>query len=511
MTSPFISFLTAPQTGSMLPAAIPTELSQDEQGLIAGLAGKLSMQGLLMRLQQAYYDGEQRMADLGISIPPTLSFLRTVVDWPRIAIDPLVSRQRIDGFRLPGAVDVDDDLMGIWQANNMDAEAPLSFLDALMLGRGYMIGGSPDVSSPVKRALITVESPFNLAMNWDPRTRQGTAAYQSYENQGIFVAVLYTPDYDIHMSREGTGQWQIDDRDEHHLGELSVKRLPNRARSSDREGRSQITSAIMNTTDSACRTLLGVEIAREFHSVPQKWAVGVSERDFQDADGNTITAWEASMNKFIALERDDTGAAPQLGQFQSGDPSNYTKIIDEYGQLMASYTGFPPDMFGVVSTSNPASADAIRSGQDGLNREALRCNTQFSDPIESMLRLAWRIEHNGADVPDEFHRMETDWASVATPTPSADADAAAKLVSAGIVPARSRVLLQKLGFSAVQRAIMDEEFANSDSSQLITQVSDALSLKAAKLKNQAIIESTPPKAPTPAATAGPTPPAVASP
>lgn len=478
------SFLP-PMVGANLPPASPvTGVTDDERGIIAGLSIKMSLQASLMRLLDQYYEGTQRMTDLGISIPPALANIRTVVDWPRICIDPLIDRAKIEGFRLPGSTDIDDELQAYWQSNSMDAEAPLTFLDSLVYGRGYMIGGSPDTYGD--DPIISVESPFNLAMNWDPRTRRGTAAYQSYETEGMFVAVLYGLNVDVHMSRTGTSAWQVDDRDEHNLGELCVVRFPNRSRTKDREGTSQITPAIRNTTDSAVRTLLGMEIAREFYSVPQKWAVGVSESDFQDADGNALTAWQASMNKFLALERDETGAAPEMGQFTAYDPSVYTKIVDEHATLMASYTGFPPSYFGQTTSANPASADAIRVAESGLNRTAERVNNQFSDPAESMARLTWRIAHNGADVPAEFMRLETDWADVATATPAATADAMLKQVQMGAVVPTSSVVLKALGYNAVQRAQLAKDREADGGASLLLQVANTLQARAAKTDNSLI-------------------------
>jgi hypothetical protein len=37
----------------------------------------------------------------------------------------------------------------------------------------------------------------------------------------------------------------------------------------------------MNTTDSACRSLLGMEIAREVYSIPHLWIIGANESAFQ--------------------------------------------------------------------------------------------------------------------------------------------------------------------------------------------------------------------------------------
>jgi hypothetical protein len=188
-------------TGSNLPPANPIGLTDDEQRLIGGLSTKLTFQSTMVELNWLYYDGSQRMANLGISVPPVLAGIRTVVDWPRICVDPLVQRCILDGFRLPGATDIDTELAEHLQANDFDGEAPLAFLDALVAGRGYMIVGSPD--TPGDSPLVTIESPLNLTMTWDPRSRRVQAAYQSYEAEGVYRAALYLPDESIFMSSRG--------------------------------------------------------------------------------------------------------------------------------------------------------------------------------------------------------------------------------------------------------------------------------------------------------------------
>ncbi len=483
--------------GAYLPAPSIMALTDDEQRLVTGLSTKLAVQSVRMMIRNSYYEGTQRLFQLGISIPPQLNGIRTVVDWPRICIDPLVQRSVIDGFRLPGSTEIDDELQQHWQANNMDAESPLCFLDSLVYGRGYMIVGSPDV--PGDSPLVTVESPLNMTITWDPRTRRVTAAYQAYEAEGVFRAVLYLPDQTISMSRDQSTGFVIDDRDQHGFGEVPVVRFSNRARSSDREGQSEITAAVMNTTDSACRSLLGMEIAREFYSIPHRYILGASEADFTDAAGNPKPALDMVMSKFLAFERDSDGVAPTVGQFTAFDPSVFTKIIDEHAQLMASYTQFPPEWFGKTSTANPASADAIRSAQDGVNRRARQVNRQWSDPSEDTARLVWRFAHRGEAVPAEMQQIETEWAEVATPTPAATSDAIFKQISSGSVPARSDVTLAALGYSAVQRARLKQDFAADQDEQLLAEVASATVAKDLRTANTVakdLSNATVPVAPT---------------
>lgn len=472
-------------TGGFLPPAAPVVgLSDDERLLITGLSTKMAWLTPYMWTSQAYYDGAQQLANLGVSIPPSLAGVRTVVDWPRICVDPLVQRATIDGFRLAGQTDTDSELWEIWQANNLDAEFPLCVLDALTLGRGYAIVGSGD--RPGDPPIVTVESPFNLAMNWDPRTRRVTAAYQSFEAEGVFRAVLYLPDVTVSMSRDQLSQWQVDDRDEHEFGEVPVVRFANRQRTADREGRSEITRPIRNTTDAAVRTLLGMEIAREFYSVPHRYILGATESDFVDAQGRPKTAIDLVMSKFLAFERNERGDLPTVGQFQAFDPSVFTKIIDKHAMLMSSYTQYPPEFFGQTSTANPASADAIRSAQDGLNRRGRQVQQELSDPAEQVMRLAWRFANDGRPVPDELRRMETDWAPVETPTPAATSDAISKQVQIGAVPATSDVTLKRLGYSAVERAQLAADRAQDPAAQLEAEVASSLEVKEARA-NKAVL------------------------
>jgi hypothetical protein len=457
-------------SGAFLPAPSVQTLTDDEQRLVAGLSAKLSMQAVYALVRQSYYDGTQRLANLGISIPPQLAGIRTVVDWPRQCIDPLVMRCVIDGFRLPGETDVDEELTTHWHANDLDFEAPLCFLDSLVTGRGYMIVGSPDIGdSP----LVTVESPLNLAMTWDPRTRMPTAALQSYETEGVYVAVLYLPDQTIRMSREQNGVWAVDARDMHRFGEVPVVRFTNRSRSADREGCSEITPAVMNTTDSACRTLLGMEIAREFYSVPHRYVLGATESDFQDAEGNPKTALDMAMNKFLALERDEDGNVPTIGQFQAFDPSVFTKIIDKHAQLMASYTGFPPSYFGQTADANPASADAIRVAHDGMDRRGRQVQAQFTTPTRRVQQLVWRFAHQGAELPEPMRQLAVDWADVATPTPAATTDALFKQAQMGAVTPTSDVVRKRMGYSAVERRLLDQDARVDAGAQVLAELANS--------------------------------------
>lgn len=463
----------------MIPQLPLLHLSEDEKNLIAWLTARAWRGRALMALTNAYYLGEQMITSLGISIPAELDNLRTVVGWPAIAVDPLEERLSGQGFRQPHATDVDEDLNQIWDANDLDAEQSMAHVDALAMGRAWLTVGSsydPDDDMPV----ICAESPLNISALWDVRSFQPRAVLQTYWVDYQRHAAVYLPDQTIHIGEDDTGVWQVTDRDQHNFGEVLAVRMANRPRAYNRDGASEITPSVMSLTDAACRTLLGLEVAREFYSVPQRYILGASEQDFQDADGNAKTAWQAYITRILALERDDEGNLPTVGQFQAYDPSSFTKVIDMYASKMSGIIGVPPQDLGLYTEGNPVNADAILYSEQRRNRRAKRKQSLFGPAWIKAIQMAVRIQHNGAALPDDYRRLSMEWADPATPTPAATTDALQKQVASGMVPPTSDVVLARAGYSPVERARLAADRELDQAQQILSELATSLQAKQAR-------------------------------
>lgn len=483
MTNPVLN-PTFAIPNSLVPTLPTLQLSEDEARLANWMSMRLFDQRPYLQLRGLYYDGMQKMQDLGISIPPSLVGLRTVLGWAQIGVDAIEERCNLEGFRYPGARDVDDDLQDIWQSNNMDLEHNLAQLDALIYGRAYLIAGPSDTGG---QPLITAESPVNMTAIWDARMRTVKAALQIYlstdftsDTYGQEIAVLYLPDKTVYMARQAASpsSWEITERDNHALGAVPVVRLANRQRLTNRDGLSEITPAWMNVYDSACRTALGMEVGREFHAAPRRWVVGAAEDAFVKADGTPASAWDTYLGKIWGLERDDEGNLPQVGEFKTGDPKAYTELLDTYARIMAAQMSLPPEYLGITTNGNPASADAIRQVESRLIKRVERKTAAFSEAWEQTMRLALLIR-DGA-LPAGAMRLETEWANPATPTPGATTDAVSKQVAAGIVPATSDVVLRKLGYTPVERDQLEADRQADAGTQFLLELSKSLESKAAR-------------------------------
>lgn len=445
MTAPAVPLSV---TGSIVaPTLRLTQLTDAEQLECDRLQRRLFDQAGVLKMLDAYYNGEQQMTTLGISLPPELEGLRTVLGWPRLAVDPLHERLDVDGFRFPDADNADEGMWEIWQRNDLDTEAPMGWLDSLIFGTSYIMVGTSDDGSDVP--LVTIESPMNMAVNWDPRKRAVRSAIQVYQDDdGHHYATLALPTQTIELGANDRGEWEITNRDQHRLGAVPVMRMANRSRVHDRRGRSEITPELRSITDSAIRAMLRMEVGAEFYSTPQRYAIGASMQDFQDADGNVKSAWETYIGRYLMMERDADGNAPEVGQFSPADPSAHTKVLEEYTRKAASMIGLDPSYLGLTS-SNPASADAIRMSTDRLVQKAKRKQKGFEGAVEGAMRFALAFQRG--EVPDNAQMIETLWRAPEIPTPAATTDAIVKQIESGYLSADSDVAGAKLGYTAVER------------------------------------------------------------
>ncbi|GAA4852458.1 phage portal protein [Saccharopolyspora rosea] len=401
------------------------------------------------QVESAYYEGQQRLASMGLAIPPEMRDLSVIVNWPGMFVDSIEHRMDVEGFRLAGQWRGDEQLWDWWQYNDLDEESSLAHLEALIHGRAYVCVGYNEDNPEIP--LITVESPRSMIVETDPRTRRVTAALRLYEPdppRGI-GCTLYLPEVTLYASQVD-GRWIETDRHEHRLGIVPVVALINRARVSDRQGRTEM-KRIMGLTDAACRSLMNLQGAQELMATPQRYILGADESLFQDEHGNPVPTWQAYLAHILAIP--EGGTEVKVGQFTAADLRNFTEVLNAYAHHVSALTGLPPHYLG-LATDNPASADAIRSSEARLVKAVERKCRAAGGAWEQAMRIGLRI--TGGD-PDALRRLETIWRDPATPTVAEKADAVQKLSGGqplydretaleelGMSPERIRVVMQRV-------------------------------------------------------------------
>ena len=402
--------------------------------------------------KQKYYDGKQRLKDLGISLPPQMRLIDTVLGWPGTVVDALEERLDFEGWDSP-------DLDALFQANDLDVTASTAHLDALIFGTSFITvtsgrAGEPDV-------VVSVVSPNDMVVTRDNRTGRVTEACQYIEGEDGERAVLYRADDTVWLYEQG-GEWYVDRVDEHLLGRVPVAQLVNRPRASKTNGRSEITPAVRSLTDSAMRTLVGAEVAREFYAVPQRYLMGAPESFFLDENGNPRGAWEAMMGKIIAIERDEeTGDIPSVGSFAANSMSPFFEQLRELAKQVAAEGAVPNSYMGFSSDANPSSADAIRMTENRLVKRAERRQAMFGKAWTEVARLIIMVRdvRMFSELTPEELAIRPLWRDAATPTRAAAADEVVKMISAGVYPARGDYALKRLGLSPMDRDILRRDRA----------------------------------------------------
>src|SRR5699024_7833683 len=184
-----------------------------------------------------YYDGQQRLEQIGLAVPPELARFETVVNWPRVVVDTLAHRQDVKALLRPGS-DVADS-----RVHNLVVFLFLLRIGLYLCGRAFVsVGANEDgLSAP----LISVESPRVLAVEVDCRRRWVDAALRFYdvENWRARAATLYLPNVTVWLVRDGS-KWVESERDVHQLGRVPIVMLLNRRRTGDWSGRSEMSDII---------------------------------------------------------------------------------------------------------------------------------------------------------------------------------------------------------------------------------------------------------------------------
>ena len=403
-----------------------------------------------------YYEGQQPLSYIHPELLEELGeqLKQVVINWPRLVVDALEERLDVEGFRYADDEAAAEDLWKIWQANGMDEQSQQAHVDALTMRRAFLTVGTneKDAATP----LVPVESPLQMHVDWDPRTRAVRAALKRWHEQDPITdaitdryATLYLPNETVRFSQTTPTGWQIVDRDEHKLGAVPVVPLVNRPRLMRPGGVSELAD-VLPLSNAACKIATDMMVSAEYHAMPRRVAFGVDEEDFTDSDGNAVSVWSRLVGRIWATAKGRGGEdGADVIQFPEAQLSNFHATIEILARLVASLAGQPPNYMG-LDTNNPPSADAIRSAETRLVKRAERRHRPFGGSYEQMNRLILRVR-DGAWDPRALS-LETLWRDPATPTYAQKADAVTKLVQTGILPVEQA--REDLGYTAVQRERM---------------------------------------------------------
>lgn len=424
------------------------DLDSFEQGTLDALYEQLKAKTPRNKLRAAYYDGKNAVRDIGISTPPAMQRIATVLGWSGKAVDILNRRCNLDGFVVPGVTDLSD-IEQLWTENYLDTEASQAGVSSLIHATAFLLATQGDVQAGEPPVLITAKDALSGTGIWD-RRRRTMSSFLSIidvdsENDPTSF-VLYLPNLNLIGTRGSGGRFTIERR-VHSYG-LPVEPLVYQPRLGRPFGSSRISRPVMSIHDSALRTVIRSEVTAEFYSAPQRVLLGADEKAFKNADGSVKTAWQAILGRVWAIPDDEDAAQPraEIKEFSQASQQPHVDQLRAWAQLFAGETSIPLSSLGISGDANPTSSDAYEAGRDDLIREAEGVTDGWTPAWRRTMQVGVRMLQKSDIVPKEFLKLQPNWRNPSYGSRAAATDAAVKTLAEFPWMRESELGLELFGF-----------------------------------------------------------------
>jgi hypothetical protein len=412
-----------------------------ENNLIKMLDGRIDRAAQSNYKKEVYYYQEVKTKDLGINTPERLQCLSTVFGWGTMAVDVLMEKQSFRGFYNPNTDNEDLAEETAWlnkqlSRNNFQSKQKWSIKDSLITGAGFNSIAPGDPSKGEPEILIIPENSKTITVDVDQRTGRVTSAFKRIKgNKNVPIrGILWTPNSTIQVVKNGK-EWVELERDDHNIGVVGVQPVFNNPDSNYPCGRTEISKSLRGFIDLAMRTILGVEVSREYYSKPLRFLVNLSEdafTKFMEKQRLPQISSEAGVINAIPGGSADAegGSAPaDIKEFSANDPSQIMNMLEPIARFAAREMNVPPSYLGFDSV-NPTSADAINAGESSLTRRANDRNAQLEIVYKDMAFLMSTIA--GRAIPKDFDEISGEFESTEVKSEAAAADWLSKLNAAGM-------------------------------------------------------------------------------
>lgn len=444
-------------------AAMQTgELENDLINLLNSLLTEWHSHIKSNKLKRRYYEGENTLKDLGISIPPTLKNVETVVGWPKKAVSSLASRIRFDGFIATDET-ISNELNEIMAKSQFKYKFRQAVESQLIAGCDFITVSKGAKGEPP--IIITTYSAENCSALWNTRLGRvaaGLVIFEYDENDGTPKDIgLYTDSETINITL--VGDRAVIERYPHKIGRPLIFALIYNPTEEKPLGQSRITRAVRSITDSAVREALRTEISAEFFTSPQKYLLG-TEKDSEAWQNKT--KWEAYIGNIFEITKTEDGTTPQFGQLSQGSMQPHTDYMRSLAMRFSGETNVPVSQLGVIH-DNPSSAQAIYAASEPLIIEADLLNEDNKRPLIALAQTAIAIYRDVSidDLTNEELDILPTFKSPAMPSVVSQADAMIKLASVVEGFAGTEVFWEQVGFSEEIRRRVQEEITRNQARQ----------------------------------------------
>ena len=434
---------------AMMPTIVKG-LGNEEQEMLRDLIKIFEYHRAKNYRKNKYYEGKipLRNVNLGIALPEDLNKLEIGCAWGAKTVDVLARRSMFDGFVGTAGNDIDE-LNQIVVNNSLVAEYPKHTKDELKYGCTF---ATLSADKEIK-CRIRFHSPMTAAARWNGvkgRIDCGMAIVDTVPDESsIFkwkpkMINLYTDDA-IYVIEEKAYSWTAK-KHPHKMGRPLMEPLIWNATSSKPFGQSRLKEPIRRLIEGYVRTVANATIGLEFATAPQKYLLGVTDKQYDALVNNKFKQYVGNM--LVGTRNPETGDNPDFGQLAQGSITPHTDMLRILSTQFSAATGLTVTDTGVVNDANPTSSDAILAQSQTLIATAEELNKANGESLKTIALMALAVANNTTidKLSDEQKGIVAHFKNPAMPSVASTADAAIKIASARENFADTDVFLEMVGF-----------------------------------------------------------------
>lgn len=389
-----------------------------------------------------YFNANQRVVDLGISMPKNFRGLRPGVGWASRAVNTLSDRINFDGFANDnvGINDLLDDIGAFTVFSKAKSDALIagcSFIAVLPTEGGVKLlpFTATEATGNIDQRTGLLDSGLAV-LRWY-QYDETVAGARGWSKVGLIPAdyALFTRDFTAYFVNQQLA-WISENPTKRPLLHVITHR-----QSADRPfGKSRISNTARRIIDEVGRLKVRYEIAAEFYSTPQRYVNGLADGSVDNAE------LEAALGKIWTITKDEDGEKPEIGQLSQMSINQFSDQKKDLARDFCAETALTLRNLG-YETANPTSAESLSAMSDDLLLEAQACQTEFGREFRE-IAISARMAIDGlTEAPESLRDIEAAWKPVFQLDIGSAGDAAYKLIQAMPELAGTTTLYRMLGMN----------------------------------------------------------------
>lgn len=364
-----------------------------------------------------YYNAENSVGDLGISLPRNFTMVRPGVGWASRAVNTLSDRLNFDGF-------INDTFSFNELLDSTGARSVLnkSVQDALIAGCTFV-----GISMEDNNVKLTPFTALDATGEIDERTgllTRGIAVLEWQEDNDSYSLIGKKPKVIALFEKDFTA---IIENNKIKSVTLNVTGRPllhviTHRQSADRPfGKSRISNTVRRIIDEVGRLKVRYEIAAEFYSTPQRYILGVSEGQFENG------ALSSELGKIWGLTSNEDGEKPTVGQLAQMSINQFSDQKKDLARDFCAETALTLRNLG-YETANPTSAESLSAMSDDLLLEAQDCQRELGKAFKNIIISMRMLLDKSSKISDRVEDIEPCWMPIFQTNVGAAGDAIYKLI-----------------------------------------------------------------------------------